>query len=82
MCNDNSDSIYEMLKGNEALLRNLARNGVAIEEVHNIPIYEDFVRLTNDGLKPLHVVGHLCEKYLKSERTMWRIIAKMRTRAR
>lgn len=71
--------IYTLLKGNEALLRELARNGVAIEEVHNLAIYEDFVRLTEEGHKALYVVGHLCEKYLKSERTIWRIIRKMRT---
>lgn len=77
MCSERN--IYGILKANEGLLRELARNGVAIEEVHNLAIYEDFVRLTNEGHKALYVVGHLCEKYLKSERTIWRIVRKMRT---
>ncbi|MBO7315021.1 MAG: hypothetical protein J6U49_05070 [Alistipes sp.] len=74
-----NDSIYGLIKGNETLLRELARNGVAVEDIHNLPIYEDYVRLTADGIKTTAVVAHLCEKYLKSDRTIWRIIQKMRT---
>ncbi|MBO7314907.1 MAG: hypothetical protein J6U49_04490 [Alistipes sp.] len=74
-----SNSIYGLIKGNETLLRELARNGVAVEDIHNLPIYEDYVRLTADGIKTTAVVAHLCEKYLKSDRTIWRIIQKMRT---
>lgn len=68
--------VYESLKNNRDLLIRLARTGIAVEDVKYLELYEDFVRLKDDGLKTTYVVAHLCDQYEVSEATVWRIIRK------
>lgn len=68
--------VYESLKDNRDLLIRLARTGIAVEDVKYLELYEDFVRLKDDGLKTTYVVAHLCDQYEVSEATVWRIIRK------
>lgn len=71
-------TVHEIITENIDTLRALARAGVAIEDVAELPIYNDFVRLTESGLKTTYVVNHLCNEYERSERTIWRIVRKFR----
>ena len=72
-------TVYDLLKTNADVLLKLASAGVAIEDYKNIPLYEDFVRLTGEGIKTTAVVFHLCSEYELSERSVWRIIRRFRT---
>ena len=47
--------VYESLKDNRDLLIRLARTGIAVEDVKYLELYEDFVRLKDDGLKTTYV---------------------------
>ena len=71
-------TVYEVLKENAATLHALARAGIAIEDVANIEIFEEYQRLSADGMKTTAVVAHLCDEYARSERTIWRLVRRFR----
>lgn len=71
-------TVHDIIVEHADTLRALARAGVAIEDVADLPIYNDFVRLTETGVKTTYVVMYLCEEYERSERTIWRIVRKFR----
>lgn len=71
-------TVHDIIVEHADTLRALARAGVAIEDVVDLPIYNDFVRLTETGVKTTYVVMYLCEEYERSERTIWRIVRKFR----
>lgn len=73
-----SKTVYDVLKEHAATLHALARAGIAIEDVANIAIYEDFRKLEADGMKITAIVAHLCDEYARSERTIWRIVRRFR----
>ena len=71
-------TVHDIIVEHADTLRALARAGVAIEDVADLPIYNDFVRLTETVVKTTYVVMYLCEEYERSERTIWRIVRKFR----
>ena len=71
-------TVYEVLKENAATLHALARAGIAIEDVANIEIFEEYQRLSADGMKKTAIVAHLCDEYARSERTIWRMVQRFR----
>lgn len=71
-------TVYELIKANADVLDKLTSAGAAIEDYKNIPLYEDFVRLTGEGLKTTYVVVYLCAQYKLSERSVWRIVRRFR----
>lgn len=71
-------SVYDVLKENAQTLHALARAGIAIEDVANIGIFEEFQRLSADGMKTTAIVAYLCDEYARSERTIWRIVRRFR----
>lgn len=71
-------TVYDIVKANANVLHQLTSAGASAEDYKNIPLYEEFVRLTRDGLKTTYVVIHLCQEYELSERSVWRIIERFR----
>lgn len=71
-------TVYQLVKANAEVLRKLTSAGAYIEDYKNIELYEDFCRLTGEGLKTAYVVMHLCAEYELSERSVWRIIQRFR----
>lgn len=71
-------TVHDVVRQYADVLHALARAGVAIEDVADLDICEDFIRLTATGLKTTYVVAHLCAEYERSERTIWRIVRKFR----
>lgn len=71
-------SVYDVLKENATTLHALARAGIAIEDVANIGIFEEFQRLKADGMKTTAIVAHLCDEYAYSERSIWRMVRRFR----
>ena len=71
-------TVYDLIKANAEVLRKLTSAGASVEDYKNIELYEEFRRLTGDGLKTAYVVMHLCEEYELAERSVWRIIQRFR----
>lgn len=71
-------TVYDVLKENAATLHALARAGIAIEDVANIGIFEEFKRLSADGMKTTAIVAHLCDEHARSERSIWRLVRRFR----
>lgn len=71
-------TVYDVLKENADTLHALARAGIAIEDVANIGIFEEFKRLSDDGMKTTAIVAHLCDEYARSERSVWRLVRRFR----
>jgi hypothetical protein len=71
-------TVYDLLKENATTLHALARAGIAIEDVANIEIFEEFKRLSDDGMKTTAIVAHLCDEYARSERSVWRLVKRFR----
>lgn len=71
-------TVYDVLKENAATLHALARAGIAIEDVANIGIFEEFNRLSAEGMKTTAIVAHLCDEHARSERSIWRLVRRFR----
>lgn len=65
---------HEILTQNTAMLESLARAGIAVEDVKYLPLWREYVRLRDNGLKTMYIVAHLCDEYAVSERTVYRTI--------
>ena len=72
-------TVYELIKANAEVLRELTSAGVAIEDYKNIELYEDFIRLRAEGLKTAYVVDYCCRQYQLSERSVWRVVRRFRS---
>lgn len=71
-------TVYDVLKENASTLSALLRAGISIEDIANIDIFEDFQRLSADGMKTTAIVAYLCDEYSRSERTIWRVVKRFR----
>ena len=71
-------TVYNLVKANADVLKKLTSAGASAEDYKNIELYEEFVRLTREGLKTTYVVVHLCQEYELSERSVWRIVERFR----
>lgn len=56
-------TIYDLLRDNLAILRRFHRNGVAVDSIRFLPLYEDWVRMVDKGLKKQYVEQVLSGKY-------------------
>lgn len=75
------ETVYELLKKNADDLRKLVRTGVEMEDVANIPLFEEYVRLEKDGLKHAAIFAYLADQYSRSDRTIQRIVSKFKRNA-
>lgn len=69
--------VYELLSTNASLIRKMNQSGVRAESVGNLKLYEEFVRLRNDGLKVRYIARHLAEEFNTSDRRVFRVVAEM-----
>lgn len=56
-------TIYDLLKDNVAILRRFHKNGVAVDSIRFIPLYEDWQRLQAEGNKKQYAEQWLADKY-------------------
>ena len=54
---------YDLLKDNLATLRRFHRNGIAVDSIRFIPLYDDWARMVGEGYKKQYVEAVLCDKY-------------------
>lgn len=68
-------TIYDLLKDNLATLRRFHRNGVAVDSIRFLPIYEDWLALQAEGNKKQYIEQVLAKKHGYSPRYI-RLIVK------
>ena len=56
-------TIYDLLKDNVAILRRFHKNGVAVDSIRFLPIYEDWMQLLATGQKKQYIEQVLADKY-------------------
>lgn len=69
---------YEMFKVNESVFRAVVLNGVCVEDVQHVEMYEHFCRMEREGHKKTFIVAYLCEQYGVSETTLYRVANRMK----
>lgn len=69
-------TIYDLLHDNLAILRRFHRNGVAVDAIRFLPLYEDWERMVAEGLKKQYVEQVLADKYGYKPRYI-RLVVKM-----
>lgn len=70
--------VIEMVRFSKEMLERMSRNGIRTEDWKDVELFGEYERLTSSGEKSTWVVGHLSEKYGRSERTIHRIVRKFR----
>ena len=73
---------YEFLKSNRSLIKLLVDNIIDPKDVEYLPIFEEFNEMRSKKHKVVYIIVHLCEKYGKSERTMYKIIGRMKKKVK
>lgn len=56
-------TIYDMLKDNVAILRRFHKNGVAVDSIRFLPIYEDWLSMLSKGFKKQYIEQVIADKY-------------------
>ena len=68
---------YELIRLNERLLQAMSMAAVQVDDVRHIPMYEEYKRLTGDGIKRTYIMRYLSDEYTMSERQVYRIVERM-----
>lgn len=68
---------YEILKMNESLLLMLSNNGVSVNDVNYLRVYEEFSEMKQQGLKVRYIAYTLSEKYGLTDRAIFKIVKRM-----
>jgi hypothetical protein len=68
---------YDLLRTAESLLTILTANDVDAKDVKYLELYEDFVRLKDEGHKVGYIVYYLSQQYECSEATVYRVAKRM-----
>ena len=69
--------IFEIVKINRELLKNLHTAGVRMKDTKYIDLYADYQRMKGDGEKVSYIVALLADRYGVSERTMYSLIRRL-----
>ena len=56
-------TIYDLLKDNVAILRRFHKNGVAVDSIRFIPIYEQWESLLAEGHKKQYIEQVLADRF-------------------
>ena len=68
--------VIEILKLGRNFLEMLQKSCIKLEDVRYLEMYEEYVRMVNEGLKKSHIVARLVEVYHVSERQIYYIVKK------
>lgn len=68
---------YEILKMNASLLQLLNKNGVSVNDVNYIGIFDEFMNMKQQGLKVRYIAITLAEKYGMTDRSIFKIVKRM-----
>jgi Mor family transcriptional regulator len=69
--------IHEAIRIYKPIIDNLGNYGIKVDDVRHIDLYDEFIRLKNEGHKITYIASHLSSEYNVSERTVYAIVKKM-----
>lgn len=69
---------YEILKANDSALKLYLKCDVRITDVYNLAMYEEYMKLKEEGNKSAYIEAVLAEKYECSYRKVRRVVARMK----
>lgn len=69
----------ELLKLNRVMLKVCLDNGIRVDDVLYIDLYDDYIRLIAEGNKVSYVVAYLAEHYTISERKVYSLLKHLHT---
>lgn len=68
---------YEILKMNKSLLQTLSKNGVSVNDVNYLNMFDEFMEMKKQGLKVRYIALTLAEKYNLSDRSIFKIVKRL-----
>jgi len=68
--------VYEVARMNRGVFKHLRTRGITMDDISRIDLYDDYVRMKEEGDKTTYIVNHLAERENVSERTAWKLINK------
>lgn len=71
--------VVELLSVSEKLIKALHENGIKTEDVHHLPLYQEYLLLKGDGHKTTYIVSHLSDKYKICERKVYKVLKRLET---
>ena len=69
--------VVEMLKIGVPMLNKMSDNGILLKDYEYVPVYEQFVRMRDMGIKYRETIRILSTEYNISARTLQRAIKRM-----
>ena len=70
---------YDIIKLAESVLMTVVKNGVNVQDVGYLKVYEEYTRMEREGHKKTFIVDYLSELYGVPVPTIYRIAKRMRT---
>lgn len=68
--------VWEIVKIGREMLNALQKSCMSMTDCEYLPLYEEYVRLVDEGAKRSMTVVYLAEKYRVSERRVWYLVKK------
>lgn len=69
--------VHEALRLCLPLLQRLRDNGVRLEDIDYIPMYEEYLTMKDRGEKITYIMSFISDKYKVSERTLYRTFSSL-----
>lgn len=69
--------VHEALRLCLPLLQRLRDNGVRLEDIDYIPMYEEYLAMKDRGDKITYIMSFISDKYKVSERTLYRTFSSL-----
>ena len=70
---------YDIIKLAESVLMTVVKNGVNVQDVVYLKVYEEYTRMEREGHKKTFIVDYLSDLYGVPVATIYRIAKRMRT---
>lgn len=67
--------VYEMVSLFRSLLSRMRDNGIKVDDIDYIEMYEEYLDMKDRGEKVTYIMSLLADKYEVSERTLYRVFA-------
>ncbi len=62
---------------NKSLLQTLSKNGVSVNDVNYLNMFDEFMEMKKQGLKVRYIALTLAEKYNLSDRSIFKIVKRL-----
>jgi hypothetical protein len=69
--------IHEAIRIYKPVIDNLEKYNIKVEDVKRLDLYDEYVRLKNEGHKITYISSYLSSEYDVSERTVYSIVKKL-----